>query len=1131
MRVITSWVVSSMVYVILMLAASTVCADTRPSAGLLAVGTSAEKASISQALRWAGYSIFALSYDDLCDSSKLQHLDLLVLPDSSTLPVGSVKSISAYIDNGGRIMALRAPMWRTLLVKSGDRWITQDDYREEACREPRSGNTIVDWSRPGVMESWQRSTGNVESKAISIVTDGGKQVRGSVLTVNIDKVTNWETLSSPDIEGAFPAGHSITVFCAKGSRNTDKLSVEWMEKNGRRWIAVVQLTDKWQQYVLMPEDFRRWYTGNSSDAITDPFKLENASKLSVGLSFSHTGRNAGPHEYSISSITTAPADPEYLAMYAHPDIPAFDTLSPEYKFFNMTGTKYLSTRQDQRIVAPSNLPVPKSLLSGFPRAKGAGLDKGRDWRWIPIVNGSVDGEMRGTPVTLMVRSDGKRKGGMWASFGIQDRDWYQTPNALSVIRQMAAKMRNGVFILEGGADHYTYFADQPVKLGAKVANYSDTTRTLRVLVSLTGSGNRNAFHREKAWTITLEPGETRTVSDLWGTGSTLPPGCRVTVFLMDDRNVIDRIYHDVSVWQPAETKEWVTVKDGKFMLGGKRWRVHGVNYWPIYTMASEDPILGSRLFSKAAYDPEMIERDLRIIEGMGLNAVATALMMDEADSQNVIDFLRRCRNHNIKVMLHLGMYLSPMDDDWPKVLDMLKRCRISDNDALFAYDLCWELGYGMYSQRKRWDRDWEEWVIERYGSIGNAESDWGRPIPRDDKGQVTSPGDADVSNRQESVRMVAAYRRFLDTLTYRRYSKAHDMMKQVDPNHLVSFRMTESGNPTWRADGMCYDFPYFPGGVDFLGPEGWGRIGDWDFVKHAMFEKPYAKWAAPGLPVVFTEVGVSQLMGTGDWKPTRELIDTQAKYHSDWYRVLLSGSADGMFWWWYPGGYRFGEGSDYGIINPDGSDRPVTKIIRQNAQKFIDGPDMKAPDHMIEFDRTETAGFPANMYDRIKDEFWQTIDSGKTPGFRTKGTGTTSADCPLIAVGGSPCNGSNPPEYLDGAFDKVEIMGEDGKWMPVTRGGDVMVSAGRPVTARVTVTNLGEAKWLSGVGAGTVQVIASGGASTALPRPVARHNSVDLRGITLSKTGVHTPTDITLTFDAQTRTPFGEKFKFRLVPR
>lgn len=79
-------------------------------------------------------------------------------------------------------------------------------------------------------------------------------------------------------------------------------------------------------------------------------------------------------------------------------------------------------------------------------------------------------------------------------------------------------------------------------------------------------------------------------------------------------------------------------------------------------------------------------------------------------------------------------------------------------------------------------------------------------------------------------------------------------------------------------------------------------------------------------------------MQTSPWR-----LDFQAKHYKAFYEMLIKSCADGIFSWWYPGGFRVGENSDFGIINPDGSDRPVTKVIREYAPKFINGPLLRKP--------------------------------------------------------------------------------------------------------------------------------------------------------------------------------------------
>jgi hypothetical protein len=63
-----------------------------------------------------------------------------------------------------------------------------------------------------------------------------------------------------------------------------------------------------------------------------------------------------------------------------------------------------------------------------------------------------------------------------------------------------------------------------------------------------------------------------------------------------------------------------------------------------------------------------------------------------------------------------------------------------------------------------------------------------------------------------------------------------------------------------------------------------------------------------------------------------------ARFYTDFYRLLNESGVDGVFFWWYPGGYRLNERSDFGIINPDGTDRPVTRVVREQGGRFLKSP-------------------------------------------------------------------------------------------------------------------------------------------------------------------------------------------------
>jgi len=60
-----------------------------------------------------------------------------------------------------------------------------------------------------------------------VVRDDGR----CVLHVALDRLEGWDTLEPPAQAWAFPPGHTLTCFLAKGGPNTRQLAVEWIEED------------------------------------------------------------------------------------------------------------------------------------------------------------------------------------------------------------------------------------------------------------------------------------------------------------------------------------------------------------------------------------------------------------------------------------------------------------------------------------------------------------------------------------------------------------------------------------------------------------------------------------------------------------------------------------------------------------------------------------------------------------------------------------------------------------------------------------------------------------------------------------------------------------------------------------
>ena len=98
-------------------------------------------------------------------------------------------------------------------------------------------------------------------------------------------------------------------------------------------------------------------------------------------------------------------------------------------------------------------------------------------------------------------------------------------------------------------------------------------------------------------------------------------------------------------------------------------------------------------------------------------------------------------------------------------------------------------------------------------------------------------------------------------------------------------------------------------------------------------------------------------------------------------------------------------------------------------------------------------------------------------------------------------------------------------------GGEVAAGAGKPVVARLTVTNLGEAAWLPLAEAPEGGVcVTAGGARFPIPNRIEKFGQIVLEEVTLMPDGVRQPTPIELRFEAQGRAVFGPRYTVVVRP-
>jgi hypothetical protein len=848
--------------------------------------------------------------------------------------------------------------------------LTRSDF-DRTLAAVRTDRFLADFNREDPAR-WERNSNAADSK---FRRERQRGDNGSALHVVIENLTGWDTLAGPPLDHAFPVGQTLTCFRAKGGPRTRQLAVEWRERDGSRWIATVRLGTNWNRYVLTPEAFHPWEPPAGRGGVGDHLRAENAVRFTVGLAFSHTSVEAGPNEYWFADLGTAANPFGEFTPPAAPDLPRLETLSPGYQCYPINGPVEL------------HVPVELAKLSAAigttnalqPRPRGIGFDQRRPWRWQPLIEArDGNGDYRGAIATVLVQAQPPYRGGVWASFTPSSPAFYEQPAMKQTFRELAARLGRGVFLLEGGSEFFTRFDDQACRLGARVVNFGhDQQNNLAVRIAVTDRANaRIAFTRE--WAFTLASGGERTVEQTWQPPRRPAGGFYVTTEVVADGRVVDRLQHELDFWRPKAKLEFVEARDGGLWLGGKPWKAHGVNYMPSSGIGVVNDYFEFWL-DRGAYDPEVIERDLERVKAMGLNAVSVFVYHRELKAQHLLDFLRRCETLDLHVNLSLRPG-TPLDFHWTEMKELIEFFRLAQNDMVFAYDLAWEPSHFDHAhQRQQYSAPWAEWVTRRYGSAAAAARAWGTPAPTENGGLAVPPM-SQLTRDGPWRNLVADYRAFLDDLLGKNYAAARRLVQSIDSHHAVSFRMQLAGDPTFNAVGLLpYDFHGLASAVDLWEPEAYGRIGDWDKVKAGEFTAAYARLCDPQKPLVWAEMGYN-VWDSNRMAPHPDKLAFAQKYYHDFYRMLRESGADGIFFWWYPGGYRVNEQSDFGIINPDGTDRAVTRAIREEGARFLAAPKPRRADYFMSIDRDRDARGLFGIYEKVQREFWQAVAEGKTPG-------------------------------------------------------------------------------------------------------------------------------------------------------
>lgn len=982
---------------------------------------------------------------------------VLLVKDAATVGVDEARDILAKIDAGEPALVVGGPLMSNRMVKFGDESLTLDEAKARLANLPMTHEAL------GPQAGW-RDGAWVDSPGARMAKGGRVEPvpEGTRRFTTGGPLVQWETFYlnvSP-----YAAGDELAVMELRSAYPNAQLSLELEDTAKTRWFATVELGTNWQKVVLGASDF---VAHGTSGKVMKPAEVR---RLGIGVSLQYTPKMANRRSsVEIRRLGSAKNLLPPGALNLPADFPrtTVEGLWPEYKTWEQNGR-----------------------LAFFDRNDGAGYGRGNIWRQKYLGN---EHEM-----ILLERRKGRPERCV-ALFGYRTHEQLTAPGVRERMERTRALLNGGAILFEGGSDQFAYFPGETAKIGA-----SWRGRAKRVAVEIAERRGQTLLAREFAGE-TLENGK---IEFKWPIPAAKPGTVWQVAVMLDDGT--DRIAHEFALAKEGTDprEDFITAKDGDFWLKGRKWYSVAINFWPLYSAATEHGDYWETWQKNGYYSPNLVRKNLEAFKRLGGNTISIQYGGNGC-GRNVRDLYRICRELGIYVNQSLAA-ATPFDRSPRRQADL--KAYFADTGAagdatVFAYDTIWEPGNYIFREslkgqgagfgRDRWNTDWQAWVVEQFGSVERAVKIWGYDPGRDARGVLKSPPQVAFVGREAPEKwrkVMAAYRRFMDNLTSRKWAVLRRELGALAPNQLQSFRQGNTLPHDFALTGPMRH-------IDFVMPEGYS-FTDTDADEKAIgWVTRYVDAYSGRKPIVWSE------FGRNAWDRKRQqtdarILEVSANYTERFYRAGLAAGANGFSPWWFPGGYRTDERSDYGFMGPDGTPRAPLKRFAEWVPAMMRERAKPSDKPTRVFDRDANPGgyYAGAFVERLPAE-----------AMAIAGAELTSADAPDVALGDIPLEGEMPLKYLDSDFDVFETA----LWPDGT------------LQVRAQLGNPGPATWRAGAsGTGGVSLVAFDAATgktlaaAPLGGDVPRLGATDEQALAVPATGV---AKVAFRLEAAGRFRFGEK--------
>ncbi len=258
-------------------------------------------------------------------------------------------------------------------------------------------------------------------------------------------------------------------------------------------------------------------------------------------------------------------------------------------------------------------------------------------------------------------------------------------------------------------------------------------------------------------------------------------------------------------------------------------------------------------------------------------------------------------------------------------------------------------------------------------------------------------------------------------------------------------------------DNTGYDIGTAAAHLDVFEPERYAPVLLWPDDRTYGLIAAYSRYRTGGKPVLWAEYG-ADLGGNGGTPASQT---AQGAICDTMMRQVADDGSNGASVWWWPGGTNPIDGTDFGIVNPDGSPRSSANILAQWNATFAAAPPDLTPgaSTTLVVNRDSDARGSYGLFLNNQDAYLQVRQSGQTAVLADLGTGADTSGVPLIQVGDVPYTGTGPLKFVNAELAGIHVVCP-GLDMTVENGATVAVASGVVCQVTPTLVNTGEAQWL-----------------------------------------------------------------------